>query len=327
MKTSVSTSRISKANLFETVYSLNKKGGPEVYEYNHIDNCMDAITSMMKQGIITNEEIEMIKNNCEFLKSDRSVMGHIKLKPFGYAGDYLIIDRIYRKDVSTKYTKWDNYSMHNIAAAAVRNRKEFFKALIHEKLKTHKTLRLLSIASGPARDLKEIFDEIDPKCLTVTCVEMDKRAIEHATNVCGKYMDRITFINQNVFKFRTEEKFDLVWSAGLFDYFTDKLFVKLVKTFQTFLAQNGEILIGNFSKENPGRVYMEVFGEWFLNHRSPAELTQLAIDGGIDKNNIMVDKECLGVNLFLRMRNEGSTNSIAGDALNTILKEFALSQN
>ncbi len=309
MKITFPKTALTKAGFLNTVYSLNKKGGPETSEYGDIDTCMNSITELIEQNIINKEDIEGIKKECSFLTSTDSVMGHIKLKPFGYAGDYLIIDRIYQKQVSKEYFKWDHYSIHNPAAEAVRNRKHFFKTLIHEKLKTHQTIRLLNVASGPARDLKEIFDEIDPTRLQVTCVEMDKRAIDHAKNVCSVYLDQITFVNQNVFKFRTADKFDLVWSAGLFDYFTDKLFVKLITTFQTFIHKEGEIVIGNFSKDNPGRVYMEVFGEWFLNHRSAEELTDLAIKAGAGKRNIAIDKECLGVNLFLRIGDTYSSNN------------------
>jgi extracellular factor (EF) 3-hydroxypalmitic acid methyl ester biosynthesis protein len=301
METVLIANETARTNFFNTVNDINEKGGPERSEYARVDNFMNAIVEMMKQNILTPEDIELVKAQCKFLQSECSVMGHIKIKPFGYAGDYAIIDRIYQTQVSDTFVNWDNYSMQSPAAQAVRNRKDFFKALIHEKLKTHKTLRLLNIASGPARDLKEIFDEIDPSRLTVTCVEMDERAIAHAKTVCADHLQQITFINQNVFKFRTEEKFDLVWSAGLFDYFTDKLFVKLISVFHSFLKPAGEIVIGNFSKENPGRVYMELFGEWFLNHRSPEELTDLAIGGGADPNKIRIEKECLGVNLFLRI--------------------------
>ena len=47
---------------------------------------------------------------------------------------------------------------------------------------------------------------------------------------------------------------------------------------------------------------MEVFGEWFLNHREKNQLIELAIASGIEKDKISVDQEDLGVNLFLRIK-------------------------
>ncbi len=77
----------------------------------------------------------------------------------------------------------------------------------------------------------------------------------------------------------------MIWSAGLFDYFNNETFVKLIKRLQGYLTPNGEMVIGNFSRNNPHRVYMEIFGEWFLNHRNADELLELAIQTGIDKKN------------------------------------------
>ena len=77
--------------------------------------------------------------------------------------------------------------------------------------------------------LKELFERIEKTKLQVTCVEMDNRAIEHAKSLNINHLEQIEFVNQNIFKFRTEEKYDIVWSAGLFDYFDDKGFKMVLR--------------------------------------------------------------------------------------------------
>ncbi len=292
----------TKNSILDVFSVINKKGGPDIPDYSILNKCIDSIPYLLSLGIISASDLEMIKAECKFLKTDKSVMGHIKLKPLGYAGDYQIIEKIYQKQVSEKYYKWDQYSIANPAAEAVRNRKQFFKTLIHTKLQQQKSIELLNIASGPARDLKEIYDDIDPNRLKTICIEIDERAIEYAKKTCNSYSDSIKFINQNIFKFQTDKKFDLIWSAGLFDYFNDKTFIQLLKQLQGNLNETGELCIGNFSKNNPGRVYMEVFGEWFLNHRSEEELIELAVLAGAKRKEIRVDHEPLRVNLFLRIK-------------------------
>ena len=294
----------TKNNILDVFSTINKKGGPDIPDYYILNKCINSIPNLLSLGVISTRDIEMIKEQCEFLKVDKSVMGHIKLKPLGYAGDYQIIERIYQKQVSAKYFKWDQYSMANPAAQAVRNRKQFFKTLIHKKFREQKNIELLNIASGPASDLKEIYDDIDPQRLKTTCIEIDERAIEYAKSTCSNYAESIQFINQNIFKFHTDKKFDLIWSAGLFDYFNDKTFVQLLRQLLGNLKESGEICIGNFSKNNPGRVYMEIFGEWFLNHRSEEELIELAILSGAKLHEIRIDQEPLKVNLFLRVKNK-----------------------
>ncbi len=49
---------------------------------------------------------------------------------------------------------------------------------------------------------------------------------------------------------------------------------------------------------------MEVLSDWYLNHRSRFELLKLAIEADVKEENISVDSEELGVNLFLRMKAE-----------------------
>lgn len=92
----------------------------------------------------------------------------------------------------------------------------------------------------------------------------------------------------------------MIWSGGLFDYFNDKVFIRLLKRYHTFLKEKGEIVIGNFSPGNPSRNYMELM-EWHLNYRSEEQLLELAKECGFDMNLVSIGKEPLGVNLFLHI--------------------------
>ncbi|UCG28217.1 MAG: hypothetical protein JSV24_02330, partial [Bacteroidales bacterium] len=92
-------------------------------------------------------------------------------------------------------------------------------------------------------------------------------------------------------------------SGGLFDYFKEKHFIYLVRKYLTFLAENGEMIIGNFSRRNPSRKMMEVLSDWYLNYRTEYDLIRMAIEAGADEDHIKVDHEPLGVNLFLTIRN------------------------
>lgn len=130
---------------------------------------------------------------------------------------------------------------------------------------------------------------------------MDKRAIEHARKLNEAYISQIHFVNQNVFKFRSEACYDFVWSAGLFDYFDDRGFRLILKKLMACTNKNGEIIIGNFNDENPSRVYMEMVGDWILNHRSADQLIRLAIEAGANPEHVWVGKEPEGINLFLHI--------------------------
>ncbi len=68
------------------------------------------------------------------------------------------------------------------------------------------------------------------------------------------------------------------------------------------VASGGELVIGNFSDQNGTQSYMEVVGEWILQHRSSEQLTALAMHCDIDPGHIRIGEEAEGVNLFLHIR-------------------------
>lgn len=263
--------------------------------------------------------LEILKKNKELSADDidgvrkifddrfyrNTLQGYAFLKPFGYAGDFMVIDKLHTKYVSPIYPfkLWDIYMHSQAAPKAVRNRKEYLKNSIINKLDA-RPLKLLNIASGPCRDLCELYDVIDdPSLLNTTCVDMDSNAIMYARQVTKLYEPYIKFIEQNALKLRLESTYDVVWSAGLFDYFSDKVFVFMLKRMLSWCNENGEIIIGNFNEQyNPSRLYMEEFCDWHLIHRSSEQLVQLAIEAGCSPEKIEVKSEEEGVNLFLHIK-------------------------
>lgn len=265
---------------------------------------LEKILLELNSNAMPSETMDSIRSlfNEKFLSN--TIQGFAIRKPFGYSGDFKIIDMIYTEHKSElpEYYGWDDFFHTQPAPIAVRNRKTYFKNLMADKLKNG-PVRLLNVASGPARDLFEVYMNCaDPAMLQTDCVELDPHAIEFAEKLCSKYNRQIRFHNKNILRFSSEEKFDIVWSAGLFDYFEDRIFILALKKFRNFLKPGGEIVIGNFSQNNPSKAYMELFGDWFLIHRSPEQLLSLAMNAGFKEEQISIKKEPLGVNLFMHIQ-------------------------
>ncbi len=240
------------------------------------------------------------------IASNKTIQGHIYLKPHGYAGDYELIDKFYTFHQSEDATmaKWDIYLQNFPAAKAVRNRKEYIKTILREKCQAagnDSTFEMLNLASGPARDLYEFFVENPNARLNIDCIELDNNAIQYAQSLLGTHNSQVNFINKNIFRFKTDKKYDLVWSAGLFDYFNDDIFKKLLSRFIQNVKPGGEIIIGNFCTSNPNIEYMEML-DWILNHRNADHLSSLVEEIGISKDKFTIEKEPEGVNLFIRIR-------------------------
>ncbi|MEJ7625373.1 MAG: class I SAM-dependent methyltransferase [Ferruginibacter sp.] len=280
--------------------SIIANGGPETMEYEDLNRVFDTLSNEYKTGGLKESDLLVLQNGFGDECLQNTLHGHIKSKPFGYAGDFMIIDKIYMEQITEddRFAKWDIFWNNHSAAKAVRNRKDYFIKTLTEKLSGKEKLKLLNVASGPARDLAELYSQIDPNLLDTVCIEADKTAINYATNLNKDNAGHIQFIHQNILRYNPEEKFDIVWSAGLFDYFDDAVFIKLLRKFISWTKTGGEVIIGNFSVENPSRNYMEMIGEWFLHHRSLEQLTQLAVEAGAAEKDITVAKKWKGLIYF-----------------------------
>lgn len=292
---------VNKAIPMSQLKTILNQNGPERDQYEIMN---EFINGLFAEKRSLQETVDGIKN-FNFLKDITSIIGHVLNKPFGYAGDYQIIDRFYTNDVSKEHYLWDKYILNSDAVKAVQNRKTYFKKLVLGRIRKNGKCKLLNIASGPARDLKEVYDLIDDiKDLNTTCIDMDSNAINYAKGVNDSYLSQIEFINKNIFKYNTKEQHDLVWSAGLFDYFNDKAFLMILKRMKEWINPNGEIVVGNFNADhNPTRPVMEILGDWHLHHRTEKELIELAIQAGFESNQITIGREPENVNLFLHIKN------------------------
>lgn len=281
----------------EAVMSMIAKCGPEEHEYAIVNNLVNSITD-------PNEAIAFRDLIMPVLNMD-TLYGYTYHKPLGYAGDFMLIEKMYQQYVSTdpRCSKWDTYYHTHEATKAVRNRKTYFVKLMEELYaKRPHPLEVLILGSGPATDVCEFFTRNPDANVTFDCLDIDQRAIDYASAKNKEYLPKINFIRMNVLRFVPEKKYDMVWSAGLFDYLNDRLFSGLVGRYRNNLKPGAEMVIGNFSTENPTQRVMEVMGEWFLNHRSSQHLVRLAKEGNFSNEYIFVDNEPLGINLFLKLK-------------------------
>jgi extracellular factor (EF) 3-hydroxypalmitic acid methyl ester biosynthesis protein len=62
------------------------------------------------------------------------------------------------------------------------------------------------------------------------------------------------------------------------------------------------MVISNFCTKNPTKRLMEVISDWYLNLRTESDLFRISTDANIDKEMVSVEREPLGINLFLKIR-------------------------
>ncbi len=276
--------------------SLVKKGGPEEADYADFT------------GIVNNlrdDELFHFRAIIQDALNENTLIGHGFVKPFGYPGDFKIIHNIYKDYVNPdpQFSNWDRFFQDQAGAHAVRNRKQYFLDHCHKLDKSGKNnLKVLILGSGPATDVHEYLLNNPDSRIEFNLVDFDQNAIDFARKQNDDFDGSVKYFRVNVLRYKPIHMYDLIWSAGLFDYFKQKHFAYMINKYYKFLTDGGEFIIGNFSLTNPTKRLMEVLSDWYLNHRSKFELIKIALDAGIKEENIRVDKEELGVNLFLHIK-------------------------
>lgn len=292
--------------LVESLRHFVRKGNWSHDSFDKLDGLLSEVGYEMHRGTITKSDISEITTSFrkEFLAE--TLQGHGLRKPYGYPGDFLLLDKIFtnHKTRNSRYRIWDDYFQRQAAPCAVRNRKEYFKEIITANSGTNSELKLLNVVSGPGRELYELYMSLpEERNINTTCVEVDDYAIAYSKGLNTDYLNSIDYVHSNIFKFENEKKYDVIWSAGLFDYMNDKAFMLLLNRFKKWLAPEGEIVIGNFNEDhNPSRDYMEIMGDWHLIHRTEEQLRQLAKQAGFLNSQIKIGREELNVNLFLHIK-------------------------
>ena len=99
------------------------RGGPETMEYDELNKIFDDLSTGYKEGSISEQALHLLQEGFGDECLENTLHGHIKTRPYGYAGDFMIIDKIYQEQVTSdqRFEKWDIFWNNHSAAKAVRN--------------------------------------------------------------------------------------------------------------------------------------------------------------------------------------------------------------
>lgn len=288
----------------QQIHELVDNGGPTPAQYPEVLRVLTDLNTHRQTDQLTTTDYQHMVHAFGHVLSTQTMQGFVFQRPHGYPGDFEVLERIYTYYVADhpRLRNWDYFMHAQSATKAVRNRVSYFReqlSTVQRTFSQHTTV--LNLASGPGRDLYDALQILDPSSFHVDCVEQDRHAIQYAQSLCRPFLPHLRFYHQNVLRFRPPQRYHFIWSAGLFDYFSDALFIRVLKRFVACLEPQGRLVIGNFSDRNPSRGYMELFN-WNLYHRSHTHLRSLAQACGVSAKNMWVEEEAEGVNLFLHIR-------------------------
>jgi len=243
------------------------------------------------------------------------------LKPRGYAGDAEMMRLIYEDG-------WEGGSLfgqilHKHAvempgAEAVRSRRVLVPRAIREAAARAAAggegrIRVLSLASGPAWELQDLFlDAADCARYEVTLLDQDPQALEAARAAVARleagrgapiaaryFTDSVrTMLRDRHFAERLGA-FHAVYSMGLFDYLTPPVARAVLARAYELVRPGGTLLVGNYHVGHGSRTYMDYWLDWPLYYRTEADF--LALAEGLPAAAASIDFDDSGCQMFLRI--------------------------
>lgn len=244
-------------------------------------------------------------------------------KPLGYAGDYEMVNMMLHESdaaISGTYARLvDTAFILTQAPEAHRNRIimliERLKNEAQRVIDEERTFNVLNIGCGPAVEIQRfvreeeasdftLFNLMDFSPDTIAYTEGKiQKAIEAGgrrpkLNMIHKSIDTLLKEAHNDTELFTPDTYDMVYCAGLFDYFSDRVCKNLVNLFYQWVRPGGLVTVTNVHANNPVKNLMEHLLDWYLIYRDEEGMEYLIPDGV--HGEVIPDET--GVNVLLDIR-------------------------
>lgn len=241
-------------------------------------------------------------------------------KPLGYPGDYLVMDYIYRGGQAGE-TPFGGM-IHELAVEIgqfVVKRKDLIRRAIAKAVARHPgtaTCVVASLGCGPAEEIADFlrFDAGGAPAPHFILVDHDSAALRYAGRRLadaaaggGECAARIDLRHLSVLRLLREvdpasllAQADIIYSAGLFDYFSDRTCRVLTRRLYATLRPGGLLLLGNMKSGSDMIWPLEMIADWSLCYRS-AE-TVMAWADGLPGAEISLRTEATGYDFLLSLR-------------------------
>ena len=212
------------------------------------------------------------------------VTRHSLEKPRGYAGDAVLIDRLYGLFPSHAPTARgaaiQSWNLGRTPARGVRHRRELLAEVIDRESRRHEgRARILSVACGHLREVALAGAVQSGYVAEVVALDADEASLAVAVKAApGLVTPQHLSVQRLLGRADQLGRFHLIYSAGLYDYLDERFARKLTKTLFGMLEPGGCLVIGNMLPGVDAAGYMESFMGWPLRERSLHELEGLVAD-------------------------------------------------
>ncbi len=312
----------AKSELFNLSYRLQEEDPSKPTDEKITRDCFHILDTI-------NDNIAKTKNIMANLEDEGFIWGYIfkeifpyimrsrfveraYYKPKGYAGDFLMMEHIYRnkpKGDGRIGEIVDAWCLQRPGAKAIRGRRKLLAMQLTELtgqfVATSPHIKIMNLACGPNRELFDFLAECDySEKIEALCVDIDSEALQFTNRNVNIFPHRasIRLMNENLVKWslgRVSQqiaKQHIIYSAGLCDYLDKRLFQAMITRCHEHLEPGGKLILGNFAPY-VDQVFMDEILHWHLLYRTPQDLLDIFKDTPFG-SNVKILSEPEGVNLF-----------------------------
>jgi extracellular factor (EF) 3-hydroxypalmitic acid methyl ester biosynthesis protein len=214
-------------------------------------------------------------------------------KPRGYAGDAVMLDFVYRHCPNSVTLSRLGAALHpwivrRPAAQSLLERRTILAGEIDGVAARREAPRVLSIACGHLREA-QVSDAVQAKAISeFVALDQDAESLAVVENEQREF--NVSAKRSSVGRFvKSGDElgtFDLVYSAGLYDYLNENVATTATEAMFRSLRPGGRLLVANFAPELRDIGYMEAIMDWHLIYRDEAALMRLA--DGIPNEEVAV---------------------------------------
>lgn len=226
-------------------------------------------------------------------------------QPRGYAGDSKLLDMVYfpyktnLEGVSDLGKRLYRYTTNTSLSRTLCRRIKMIAGYIDETCAANPNARILSVASGHCREAGISKTLMNKAVDRFVALDNDEKSLSVMQRDYGELgLEPKPLSVKEIVKGKMDlGKFDLIYSAGLYDYLGKRFAQKLTERLFDMLAPKGKLMLINISSDYEEIGYLESYMNWSMIGRDKIDTLELA--AGLQSNEKAI----------LRLKEVGNINS------------------
>lgn len=305
----------------ETLFRLEKEI-PNTAQPNTHDGYMEVVGEAIERSLAVCREFDALwSEDPQLVKLARQVylektsflscswiIQRARSKPSGFAGDYLMLVKIYDQQTPAcglgGYI--DTWLLQIQLGQAVRTRltsaREF---LLQELLQRRGQIRILDVASGPCREYIQWPRFSDILQVESLALDNDPNAIAYVKEHVVPLLPQQTVLKPTQYNalrtvsaesnLREFGTCDIIYSVGLLDYLSDKHLVRMLNAWLDTLKPEGVMYVAFKDCQRYDHTIYQWLLDWYFYQRTEGDVFRLFDLAGYDVSQLESSRDASGI--------------------------------